>query len=322
MTPARILPLLATAIACLFAPLSQAADDYPSRSVRVIINSSPGGLTDVVGRLVTNRLSTQLNQQFVVDNRAGQAVIGADALAKARPDGYTIGVLGNSLSALPALLPSMPFNAEKDLIPVALLNSSQLVLVTNVNSGLRSVADFVKAAKSKPGMAFASGGVATMGHLLAEQLMGAAALDMTHVPYKGGAPAMADILAGHVPVFFDTVGTTTPLAREGRVRPLAIAGNKRSPTLPDVPSLAEAGYPTVEGMGWFAMFAPAGVPADMIAKLNSEINKALQTAEVRDRMVTLGTNVEGGSPKVLSDLLASELPRWAKLIKERGIKMQ
>ena len=315
--------LLLAVLSLAVAPRAAQAADYPDRAVRVIINSSPGGLTDVVGRLVTVRMSQNLGQQFVVENRAGQAVIGADALAKARPDGYTYGVLGNSLSAMPALLPKMPFDAQKDLVPVALLNTSQLVLITNPNSPYKTLADYVTAAKAKPGgIAIASGGVATMGHLLAEQLQSVAGLTLIHVPYKGGAPALNDILANQVPVFFDTVGTTTPQAKEGRVRPLVVVGAKRAQQLPDVPTIAEAGYPAVEGLGWFAMFAPSGVPAEMLNKINLEANKALQAPEVRDRMLQLGTNPEGGSAKVLGDLLASELPRWAKLIRERGIKAE
>ena len=304
------------------APTStNAADDYPNRPVRVIVNSSAGGLTDVVGRLVTSRLSTQLGHSFVIDNRAGQAVIGADALAKSKPDGYTIGVLGSSLSALPALLPAMPFNPERDLVPVALLSSSPLVLVTHPTSPYRTLADYVKAAKARPGeLAFASGGVATMGHLLAEQLQVHAGLQLIHVPYKGGAPAMTGLLAGQVSMFFDALGTTINLAKEARVRPLALAAVKRAAVLPDVPTLAEAGYAQVQGNGWYGMFAPSGTSPDQLARLNAEVNKALQAPEVKDKLTALGSVAEGGSPQVLADLLTIEVPRWSKLVRERGIK--
>ena len=315
---------LARAAACIASVGSAAPvlaqDAYPSRPVKVIINSSPGGLTDVVGRLVTTKMGQALGQQFVVENRSGAPVVGADALAKAAPDGYTIGVLGNSLSALPAMNPNLPFSPTKDLVPIALLNSSQLVLVTATRSPYRSVADFVAEAKAKPSqLAFASGGNATMGHLLAEQLQASAGISLVHVPYKGGAPAMADLLAGHVPVFFDTVGTTVPLAREGKVRALAVAGSRRSTVLPDVPTLAEAGYADVQGTGWFAMFAPARTPPEIVVRLNAEANKALQSPDVKERLQSLGTNVEGGSPGVLADLLGTEIPRWTKLIRDRNI---
>lgn len=299
-----------------------AADPYPTKPVRVLVNSSPGGLTDVIARLVMSRMSQNLGQQFLVENRAGAAgQVGADALAKSTPDGYTIGVVGNALSAFPALNPKLPFKPETDLTPVALLITSPMVFVTNPNSGYHTVADYVNAAKAKPGaLVFASGGNVTMGHLLAEQLQATAGISLIHVPYKGGAPAMADLLAGHVPVFFDPIGTTTPLARDGKIRPLAIVADKRAPALPDVPTIAEAGFPDVKGMSWFAIFAPAGTPPAIIAKLNAEANKALQAPEVKERLVAIGATGEGGPPKVLGDLLHSEIPRWTKLIRERNIK--
>ena len=325
-TPAVASGLLLAAACAAFLLASRpaaAADPYPSKPVKVIINSTPGGLTDVIGRLVTMKMAQSLGHSLVVENRAGAAVIGADALAKSAPDGYTVGVLGNSLSALPALVPKMPFNPESDLVPVALLITSPLVLVTSAKSPYRTVDDFVAQAKARPSqLSYASGGIATMSHLLAEQFQASAGASLIHVPYKGGGPAMSDLMAGHVAVFFDPVGTTVPLARDAKVRPLAIVSKTRSAALPDVPTLAEAGYPDVQGASWFAMFAPAGTPPDIVAKLNAEVNKALQSAEVKERILALGATAEGGSPKVLTDLLKSEIPRWSQLVRERNIKME
>ena len=302
-------------------PAAVAADAYPTKPIRVIVNSAPGGLTDIVARIVTTRMAQAMGHAFVVDNRPGVAVLGADAVAKSVPDGYTVGVLGNSLSALPAMMQNLPFSPEKDLVAIALLNTSPLVMVTNPKSPYRSPADYVNDARAKPGqLAFASGGNATMTHLLAEQLQATTGISLIHVPYKGGAPALAAILSGEVPVMFDTVATTVPQAREGKVRALAIVAKARSAALPDVPTLAEAGFPEVQGNGWFALFAPAGTPPEVVTLLNAEANKALASPEVRDRLLSLGTTPEGGSPKVLSDLLASEIPRWTRLIRERGIK--
>ena len=320
---------LAAAV-CAFAGLAglavtrpaAAQDAYPNKPVKVIINSSPGGLTDVIGRLVTLKMGQNMGQQFVVENRPGTAVVGANALAKSAPDGYTIGVLGNALSALPALFPNLPFNVEADLVPVSLLITSPLVIDTYSQSPYRTLGDFVAAAKAKPGqIAYASGGVATMSHLLAEQFQSAAGMQLIHVPYKGGAPAMTDLMAGHVAVFFDPISTTLPLARDGKIRPLAIVAKTRSPALPDVPTIAEAGFPDVQGSSWFAIFAPAGTPPDLVAKLNAEATKALNSPEVRERLAALSAVSEGGPPKVLADLVKSEMARWSKLIRERNIKV-
>ena len=316
----RLLPVIAIAV---FAAHATAADSYPTKPIKVVVNSAPGGLTDVVARLVTNKMGQQMGQTFVVENRAGVPVVGADALAKSTPDGYTIGVLGNSVSAMPAMFPALPFHVEKDLVPVALLISAPLVMDTGINSPYKTVADYVADAKARPGqVAFASGGNATMSHLLPEQFQVAAGLKLVHVPYKGGAPAMNDLMAGHVPVFFDVLSTTLPLAREKKVRPLAVIAKNRVPQLPDVPTMAEAGYPDVQGSSWFAIFAPGGTPPDVVARLNAEANKALQSPEIKERLGALGSLVEGGPPKVLDDLMKTEVPRWTKLIRERQIKAE
>ena len=307
-------------LAAMHAAFAQEA--YPNKPVKVIINSSPGGLTDVIGRLVTLKMGQNMGQQFVVENRPGTAVVGANALAKSVPDGYTIGVLGNSLSALPALFPNLPFSVKADLLPVSLLITSPLIIDTSSQSPYRTLGDFVAAAKAKPGqIAYASGGVATMSHLLAEQFQSAAGMQLIHVPYKGGAPAMTDLMAGHVAVFFDPISTTLPLARDGKIRPLAIVAKSRSPALPDVPTIAEAGFPDVQGSSWFAIFAPAGTPPELVARLNAEATKALNSPEVRERLAALSAVSEGGPPKVLGDLVKSEMVRWTKLIRERNIKV-
>lgn len=298
-----------------------AAEAFPVKPVKVIVNSVPAGLTDIIARLVAAKMAQSMGQPFVIENRGGAAVIGADALAKSAPDGYTVGVLGSSLSALPALIAKMPFNPETDLVPVSLLVTSTLVLITGPNTPYRTVADYIAAAKKKPSqLTYASGGTGTMTHLLAEQLQISAGVSLIQVPYKGGAPAIADIMAGHVAVYFDQIGTTAPLARDGKVRPLAIVDTARWPAFPDVPTLAEAGYPDVQGTSWYGLFAPAGTPAEIVARLNAEANKALQSPDVKERLSALGTTAKIGSPKVMADLLRSEIPRLTQLIRERNIK--
>ena len=300
------------------------AQAYPSKPIRVIVNSAPGGLTDVIGRLITTRMSQSTGQPLVIDNRTGAGgLLGAELVTRADPDGYTIAVVASAITVAPLLLATAPFDASKDFAPVALLMSTPLVLVTSMNSTYRGVAEYVADAKAKPGkISFASGGNATMGHLLAEQLQAQAGLQLIHVPYKGGAPALNDVLAGHVPVFFDTLTTSAKLVQQNKLRALAIVSPKRSPALPAVPTLAESGYPEVQGMAWFAIVAPAHTSREIVARLNEEANKALNAPEIKERILGLGGTVEGGPPSVLSDLIRSEMPRWAKLIRERGITMQ
>ena len=297
---------------------------YPSKPIRVLVNSAPAGLTDVVARLVTTRMSQSLGQPMIVENRIGAGgLTGAEAVVKAEPDGYTIGVVASAITVAPQLVAVAPFDASKDFAPVALLMSTPLILVTGINSPYRSVAQLVTDAKAKPGqISIASGGNATMTHLMAEQFQAQAGLKLIHVPYKGGGPALNDVLAGHVPVYFDTLNTSVKLVQENKLRALAIVSPARSQALPAVPTLAEAGYPEVRGMAWFAMVAPSQTPREVVAKLNDQANEALNVPEIRERLLSLGGTVEGGPPGVLADLIRSELPRWSRLIRERGITMQ
>ena len=310
------------AAAALLATLPAGAQGYPAKPIRVLVNSAPGGLTDVVARLVANRMSLGLGQPLVIDNRTGAGgLVGAEVLVKAQPDGYTIGVVGNAITSAPFLMATAPFDASTDFAPVALLMSSPLVLVTSASSPYQSLGQYIAEAKSRPGeLSFASGGNATMGHLLAEQLQAHAGVKLIHIPYKGGAPALNDVLAGHVPVFFDTLATSARLVQENRLRALAIASPNRSPVIPAVPTLAESGFPEVQGRGWFAIVAPAGTPREIVARLNEEANKALNAPEVRERIAGLGGVVEGGAPAVLAGLVQTEMPRWARLVRERGIR--
>jgi tripartite-type tricarboxylate transporter receptor subunit TctC len=329
--PASTSDVAASFLACLlvvaslagFAP-NATAQPYPAKPIRVIVNSAAGGLTDVIGRLVATRMSQVLGQPMPVDNRTGAGgLVGAEALVKADPDGYTIGVVASAITVGPQLVPTPPFDASKDFSPIALLMSTPLVLVTSVNSPYQSVAQFVADAKARPGrISIASGGNATMTHLLAEQFQMHAAIQLIHVPYKGGGPALNDVLAGHIPVYFDTLTTSASLVQANKLRGLAVVSPKRSPAIPNVPTLAEAGYPEVQGMAWFAIVGPPGMRREVVARLNEEAVKALRVPEIRDRIVGLGGTVEGGTPEELAELIRNEMPRWSKLIRERGIKAQ
>jgi tripartite-type tricarboxylate transporter receptor subunit TctC len=310
--------------AALCGPPPAHAQTYPDKPIRVIVNSAPGGLTDVVARLVTTRMSQSLGQPLVIDNRTGSGgMVGAELVAKAEPNGYTIAVVGAAITAAPSLTPGLSFDPLKDFTPVCLLVSTPLLLVTNTASPYRTLAQYVADAKAKPGqISIASGGNGTIGHLLAEQLQVDAGLKLIHVPYKGGAPALNDVIAGHVPVFFDTLTTSAKLVQEDKLRALGIVSAKRSPALPNVPTFAELGHADISGSTWFAIIAPAGTPREIVTKLNEEANKALSLPDIRERIASLGGTVEGGPPSVLADLMRSEVPKWSKLIRERGITAQ
>ena len=298
---------------------------YPTKPIRVIVNSTPGGLTDVVARLVGDRMSQALRQPMVIDNRPGVfGLLGAELVARAEPDGYTLGVVfGNSITSSPYLVAKSPFDPSKAFTHVALIMSSPNVMVTNINSPYQTLAQFVADAKAKPGqISLASGGNGTQGHLHLEMLQAAAGLQVIHVPYKGGAPALNDVLAGHVPAFFDTLPTSTKFIQDNGLRALGIVAPKRSPAIPNVPTFAELGYPAVQGMAWFAIVAPANTPREIVTKLNEEANKALSAPDVRERIVALGGIVEGGPPSVLAELVRNEIPLYVKLIQDRGIKAQ
>jgi tripartite-type tricarboxylate transporter receptor subunit TctC len=320
---ARIAAALAAA-GMMAVPAVSHGQPYPSKPIRVVVNSAPAGLTDVVGRIVITRMSQSMGQPMVIDNRSGAGgLVGAEFVAKAEPDGYTLGVVASAITVAPQLAAVPPFDAARDYAPVALLMSTPLMLVTNVNSPYRSVAQLVADAKAKPGqISIASGGNATMTHLLAEQFQMETGIRLIHVPYKGGAPALNDVLAGHVPVFFDTFNTSVRLVQDNKLRALAIVSPTRSPALPALPTLAEAGYPGVQGMAWYAIVAPAQTRPDIVAKLNEEANRALDLPEIRERLAGLGGSVEGGAPAVLAERIRSEMQRWARLIRERGITAQ
>ncbi|MDO9437519.1 tripartite tricarboxylate transporter substrate binding protein [Hydrogenophaga sp.] len=307
----------------LAAPLVH-AQAYPHKPIRVLVNSAPGGLTDVLARLIGNKMSIALGQPMVVENRTGGGgLIGAEAVSKADPDGYTIGIVASAFATAPLLIPGSQFDAARDVAPVALLVTTPMVLVTNVNSPYKTVADLVADAKARPKqVSIASGGNATVTHLVHEQFQQEAGIQLVHVPYKGGGPALNDVIAGHIPVYFDTVTTSTKMIQERRLRALALVAPQRLAALPDVPTIAEAGFPGVQASSWFAIIAPPTMPPAIIQRLNEEANKALNAPEVRDQIVNMGGTINGGSAQVLGELIRADKPRWSKLIKERGIKME
>jgi tripartite-type tricarboxylate transporter receptor subunit TctC len=301
------------------------ADSYPSRPIRLIVPFPPGGVADPVARMIGDQVGRGLGQSVVVDNRPGGAgIIAADLARQAPADGYTIFMGHAGTHAVnPSLYAKLPYDPVKDFQPVTLLMSTSHVLVVPPDSPARSVADLVALAKSQAGgLSFASQGIGTGGHLLGEMFRMRSGTSLQHVPYKGSAPALADLMAGRVDLFFDAVITATPQIRAGKIRALATASAKRLAILPDVPSMAEAGYPGIEADFWFALFVPAGSPPAVVQRLNQEFGKAMHSPEVKARFSEQGLDIVTSTPEELSALIRADTERLGKVVREAGVKVE
>jgi tripartite-type tricarboxylate transporter receptor subunit TctC len=300
------------------------AQGWPARPIRLIVPFPPGGGTDVVSRMIAERLQTSLGTPIVVDNRPGAGGnLGLDAVAKAAPDGYVIGMGQTSNLAInPSLYAKLPFDPLKDFVPVALVASQPMVLVVVNDAPWKTLAELVAAGKAKPAsLTMASAGNGTVGHLAGELFARQAGLQIVHVPYKGAAPALTDLMGGQVALFFASAGAIVPQLTGGKVRALAVTSAKRMTKLPDVPTIAESGYPGFEAVDWKALVAPARTPAAVIDRLNSEVDKALQTNEARDHLATDGSEAMGGSAAHFAEFLRSESAKWGKIVKDSGAKV-
>jgi tripartite-type tricarboxylate transporter receptor subunit TctC len=301
------------------------AQDYPSQPVRFVVPFAPGGTTDVLARLVGEKLSASLGQQFVVDNQAGAGGnIGTAQVAKAKPDGYTLlmGTVGtHAINA--SIYPRLPYDPIKDFAPVTLVATVPNVLVVNPEVPANSVAELILLAKEKPGeLNFASSGNGTSIHLSGELFKSMTGVDMVHVPYKGSGPAVVDLLGGQVQMMFDNLPSSAPQITAGKLRPLGVTSKERSPTLPDVPTIAEAGLPGYEALSWFGVLAPAGTPDAIVAKLQEEIAAALADPAMRERLAELGAVPVGDTPAEFADFISAETAKWAKVVQEAGIKLE
>lgn len=303
--------------------LGASAQTYPAKPIRVIVPFPPGGGTDIIARDTTHRLTTTQGWTFVIENKPGSGGnLGVDAVAKAPADGYTI-ALGQSsnLSINPTLYAKMPYDSVKDLTPIALVASAPLVLVVAADSPYKSLAEIVSVAKAKPGsLNFASPGSGTVAHLTSELFQKTAGIKFTHVPYKGASQAVTDLIGGQVQLYASSVPTLLGHIRNGKVRALAVTSTQRVQDLPQVPTVAES-YPGFEAATWFGFVGPAGMPQSAVAKLNAEINKALQSPELKQRLNDQGAAVLGGSPEQFGALIRSDIARWAPIIKESGAKV-
>jgi len=300
------------------------ADGYPDRPVKWIVPFPPGGAMDSIARTLGESMGKQLGTSFIVENRAGAGGnIGAASVARAKPDGYTILIVANGMAVNPALYPDLNYDPVKDFAPISLLAVVPNVLVANpARTGAASVQDVIAQAKAQPNhYTYASAGVGTSIHLAGELFLSMAKVEMLHVPYKGSGPAIADLLGGQVDYMFDSITSAKPHIEAGKLRALGVTTAKRSAALPDVPTIAESGLPGYELMPWFAAFAPAGTPPEVVARLNAAMREALADAKVRATLESIGAESIGGSPEELRDHLARETAQWKTLVKERGIKI-
>jgi tripartite-type tricarboxylate transporter receptor subunit TctC len=316
--------ILAACAACslTFAAGVALAQAYPAKPIRVVVPYAPGGATDLTGRTVGQKLQGSLKQKIVVDNRTGAGgTIGADIVAKAPADGYTVLLSSPAEIAILPHLQRLPYNAERDFAPVSLAAMTPLILVVHPSLPVKSVKELLAFIKARPGqMSYASAGTGGVQHLAGELLKIRYKLDMVHVPYKGAGPVMPDLVGGHVPMFFSGMPPAVPHVRAKKLRALAVTSTKRSPAVADVPTMAEAGVPDFIFTNWFAYFVPAGTPASVIERLNAEINRALQLADVKARLAAVGAETVGTTPGELGKFVQEESEKFAKLIKLSGAK--
>jgi tripartite-type tricarboxylate transporter receptor subunit TctC len=302
--------------------LPVAAQSYPTRAVRLVVPSSPGGGTDISARILAPQLTRFLGQQVVVENRPGAGtMIGGEAVARAAPDGYTLLMGISTLAINPAMYRKVPYDALKDLAPISQAVSLSNVLVVHPSLPAKSVKEFVALVKPRPGQInFASAGVGTSPHLSMELFLVMTGLKMLHVPYKGSGPGVTDLIAGHVPAMMPNMLSAQPHIKSGRLRALGVTGSKRAPGADDIPTIAEAGVPGYEAVQWYGVLAPAGTPRDIISKLHTGVVRALQNPEVRQRLLNDGAEPIGSSPDEFAAYLRSETAKWAKVTQAAGIK--
>ncbi|WP_233238564.1 tripartite tricarboxylate transporter substrate binding protein [Bordetella sp. LUAb4] len=299
--------------------------DWPKSPIKLVVPFPPGGGTDTVSRLVAEKLTVLDKWQVIVDNRPGAAGnIGLDQVSKARPDGYTLAMAQTSNMAInPALYASMPFDPLKDLTPIVEVCAQPVVLVVRNESPFKTLADLVQAAKREPGKyTVAQAGLGTVGHLAGEMLIRAAGIQMMQVPYKGAGPAMTDLLGGQVDTYFGSAASVMPQLQAKKIRGLAVTSAQRLPGLPDLPTVAEQGYPDFEATTWLGLVGPAGLPPNVVAAVNKAVNAVVASKEVQDRLLAEGNAPLGGTAQAFAQVIQSEHAKWGKLIRDAGIKVE
>lgn len=316
--------LLQSAVSAALVPsLVQAQDKYPSKPITWVCPYAAGGNADSRSRQVAKAMSAILGQPIIIDNKAGAGGnIGTEVIARAKPDGYTIG-MGNfaPLAVNHALFKKLNFDPANDIVPIGLIEKGPLILMVRNDSPYKSVKDIVAAAKANPGkLSYASGGIGGSHHLSGALLENAAGIDLIHAPYKSGAAGATDLMGGQVQMMFEQMYSAMPAIKGGRLRALAITSKTRSPLLPDLPTMAEQGFPAIEVLNWQGLIAPKGISPELVKTLNAALNKALQDPEVKEKILSQGNEMGGGTPEVFTALIKAEAPRWGKVVRDAKIE--
>ena len=301
---------------------AQGAGDWPKRQpIKLVAVFPPGGSVDQVARILAPVLQQQLGQNVIVENKGGASgTIGTQAVAASPPDGYTLAVVFDTHGVNPSLIPNLPYDTKKDLVPLVLVGTSAMVLATNANSEFKTFGDVVAAARARKPVSYGSIGSGSLGHLAMALLAKNGNLEWTHVPYKGGGPLMQDAVAGHVPLSIGSVFVTKPHIDSKRLRPLVVTSSKRSAELPDVPTVAESGFAGFDAPAWGAVLAPAKTPPDIVRRWNEELNKALKNPEVAKKLQAQGIEIAGGSVDTARAWIDRQVDTWARVVKENNIK--
>ena len=319
--------LLAAAVCAALAHAPAAlAQAYPNKMVKIVVPYAPGGPNDIVARLVAEKLTQANGQTFLVENRpGGGSNIGAEAVAKSAPDGYTLLVAATSHSINMTLFPkeNLKYDLTRDFAPVSLLMTGPLVLVTGPNVPAKNLKEFVALAKSKPGrMSYGSSGNGASTHLAGEMLNARAGIQTIHVPYKGSGPALTDLMGGQIDFMVDTLISSMPFVKGDKIHALAVTGKTRSPALPNVPTVAEQGYPGFEAVAWIGLLAPAKTPPEIVAKLNADVKKILELPDVKGRLSEQGFNAEWQKPDVFGAYMKNEVQKWGAIVKSANVKVE
>jgi tripartite-type tricarboxylate transporter receptor subunit TctC len=319
----RRLQLIVLLLTCGFAGVAQA--QYPDHSIRLVVPQAAGSATDTIGRVFAAALGKELGQQVIVDDRPGGALtVGLDIAAKSPPDGYTLCMAPiGAMTMAPHLVAHLPYDIARDFQPIVVLEYSQLLLAVSPKTPFHSVKELIEYAKQNPGKLLnASSSNGSPGHVAAELFKFMTGTDIVHVPYKGGAPAISDLMAGRVQLMFEALNSIAPFAKSGQVRALAVSGDHRSPAFPDLPTIAEAGVPGYSAPGWVGVIAPAGLPRPVLDKLNAAANRAIQSSAFATWNAKTGNEPGGGTPEQFAALIASDSKKWSDVIKRAGIKLE
>jgi tripartite-type tricarboxylate transporter receptor subunit TctC len=320
----RILGVLATALIVLLLPALAAAQDFPNKAIRLIVPFPAGGPNDIIARVVGQRMSELIKQPVVIENRSGQGgVLGTDTVAKAKPDGYTIAISSAGALAISPNMEKIAYDTLKDLQPVTLVATVPEMLVVATNVPANNMKELVALAKAQPGkLNFASTGPGSLPHLAGELLKLTAKIDIVHVPYRGAAPIVSDLLGQQVQMVFLDLPVILPQIKAGALRPIAIGSPERAPTAMEVPTTAEAGMPDLRIENWYGMVAPAGTPADIVAILNKTAVEAMRDPAVKEKLAAQGTDLIGDTPEHFRDFIDSETKKWAEVIKDAGVQTE